>query len=76
MAFLRPSPGDIYLYKFKPKRTLQHLSICYLVIHKKTFFICSESAILYKKLETHIYSMQIPNEIQLNIEGTTAMTEK
>ena len=40
------------------------------------FSFCSESAILYQKLEIHIYSMQIPNEIQLNTEGTTAMTEK
>lgn len=76
MAFLRPSAGDIHLYKFKPKRTLQRLSICYLVIYKKTFFICSERAILYQKLEIHICSMQIPNEIQLNTEGTTAMTER
>ena len=40
------------------------------------FSFWSESAILYQKLEIHIYSMQIPNEIQLNTEGTTAMTEK
>ena len=76
MAFLKPSASDIYPYKFKPKRTLERLSICYLVIYKKTFFICSKRSILYQKLEIHIYSMKIPNEIQLNIERTTAMTEK
>ena len=76
MAFPRLTAGDIYPYKFKLKRTLQRLSICYLVIYRKTFFICSKRAILYQKLEIHIYSMKILNEIQLNMEGTTAMTEK